>query len=223
MGISLGALTGADRTGRIQANAAQEAANAAQAEENARQARIKQGQSSIDSTFGQFDNNYYKGYGDKYTGYYNPQVDKQYADAKDALTARLAGNGTLESSVGAKTMGDLSQQYADQKATIANQAIDAANGMRGKVEGARAGLYAANQSAGDPSQIASQAQAQATSLVAPTSYSPLSNLFGSLLSGVATFKNGQATGGSFAPTYTSNFGTPGQQQNTSGSSARVVR
>jgi hypothetical protein len=214
MGIAFGSQTAS----RIQAN--QDAQIAAE-EEAARQARIKQGQASIDSTFGQFDDKYYKGYGDKYTGYYNPQVDKQYTDAKDALTARLAGNGTLESSVGAKTMGDLSQQYADGKANIANQAIDASNGMRGKVEGARAGLYAANQSAGDPSQIASQAQAQATSLVAPTSYSPLSNLFGSLLSGVATFRNGQI-GGPFSPTYNSTFPGQGQPQNKTGASTSVV-
>jgi hypothetical protein len=171
--------------------AAQAAAQAAEmkAEEEARQARIRQGQGIIDNSFSKFDDNYYGGYETAYKGYYNPQIEDQYSETADALTAALAGRGILESTVGAERFAKLAEKAADAKARVASEAVDARNSLRGKVEKTKTDLYSMNTSAADPSAIAARAAGEATALAAPQAYSELGQLFQAVLAPVAAYSS----------------------------------
>lgn len=169
--------------------AAQAAAQAAEmkAEEAARQARIKEGQGKIDDAFTKFDDTYYGGYEDAYKSYYNPQIDDQYGDATDTMTAALAGRGLLESTVAAEKFAKLYQKMQETRAAIGNQAADARNALRGKVEKTKTDLYSMNTSTADPSAIAARAAGEATALAAPQSYSELGQIFNSVIGSLGNY------------------------------------
>lgn len=190
--------------------AAEAAAQAAEmkAEEAARQARIKEGQGRIDDAFTKFDDGYYGNYENAYKGYYNPEIDRQYSEAKDTMMAALAGRGILESSVGADKFSKLAQKMQDTRATIANQAADARNALRGKIEKTKTDLYSMNTASADPSAIAARAAGEATALAAPQAYSELGQIFNSVIGSLGNYAQAASNtrggiwnpGGTSAPT-----------------------
>ncbi len=166
-----------------------------------RQADIKSGQKSINANFKQFDDAYYDGYKQDYVDYYNPQLDKQFGDARGKLIAALAGRGTLESTVGVDSFGDLQEEKDLASTTIANDAANAANELRGNVEDAKSNLYSLNESSADPQAANTLAAGQATALVAPPAYDPLGQVFANLL---APFASGvSSNSGNTSRTYSS--------------------
>lgn len=177
---------------------AQQQAIAAQAQAKAdalaaqTQATIKTDQGTIDTDFAQFDPSYYANYTKAYTNNYLPQLQDQYAQSQDQLTAALAGNGTLESSVGAQALADLSKRNTDQTAQIADQANAATTALQQNVSGQKTALYNQANAAVDPTQIASTAQANTTALAAPQAYTPLSNVFSDLVTPFANYTHSAA-------------------------------
>lgn len=149
-------------------------------------AAVTEGKGSIDTAFSQFDDPYYDKYAKSYKDVYNPQLDQQYAIAKDKLTSILAGRGTLDGSVGANALSQQSKTYNNSQTDIANKAGDAKNSLKAAVDTTKGNLYAQNSAAADPLTMASQAQAQAGALVAPQAYPTLSNIFADGLSSFAT-------------------------------------
>lgn len=160
--------------------------------EKKRQERVRQGQAAIDTAFGQFDPAYYDKFRKTFTGFYTPQVEDQYARAKDKLVATLAGRGMLESTVGAAKFGDAERTRTDALADIGNKSVDASNELRGKVENAKTNLYAMNTGVADPSAAAAQAIGAASSIATPPSLSPLGQVFASTLQGLGTFNKADA-------------------------------
>lgn len=169
--------------------AAEAAAQAAEmkAEEAARQARIKEGQGRIDDAFTKYDDNYYGGYENSYKAYYNPQIDDQYGEATDQLTAALAGRGLLESSVSADKFSKLAQKMYEARTAVGNQAADARNQLRGKVEKTKTDLYSMNSATADPSAIAARAAGEAAALAAPQPYTPLGQLFTAVVGSIGNY------------------------------------
>lgn len=147
---------------------------------------VAQGKKAIDSAFQQFTPNYFNGVATAYQNAYNPQLDNQYAQAKDKMIAALAGGDQLDSSTGAYQMGQLDKTYGTARANIANQATDAENQLKSTVSNTETNLYGLNSQAADPLQMASSAQAQAGAIVAPQSYPTLSNVFGDALNTAST-------------------------------------
>lgn len=156
--------------------------------EHSRQNDIGLGKIGIDKAFTKFGDQYYNGYKSDYSGYYDPQLDRQYKEAVGKTTAALADRGVLDSSVGANNFGDLARQNAEAKTNIANEGLDAANKLRGTVENAKSSLYSLNEASADPQAINAQAIGQATSLVAPPQYSPLGQVFASALNSVSAYQ-----------------------------------
>jgi hypothetical protein len=170
-------------------------------QEKRRQADIRKGQGAIDDAFGKFDDNYYQGFKDSYTGYYFPQLDRQYRDTNSKLTTGLFDRGLGESSVGNAAMGDLFRQYGEERTGVANQATDAANTLRGNVEQNKSQLYSMNLAAADPALASSSAQGAATAIAAPTAYTPLGQVFASALQPISYYN--QARQYSPGPSYQS--------------------
>lgn len=174
--------------------------------EVSRQHDVGLGRIGIDKAFNKFDDNYYGGYQDNYSGYYMPQLDKQYGEAVDKMTSTLAGRGMLESSVGADTFAKLAKDNADARTNIANEGLDASNKLRGTVENAKSNLYSLNEASANPQAVNAQAIGQATSLVAPPTYSPLGQVFASALGSFGNYVSSKNN----TPTrnYQSAYGSP---------------
>lgn len=174
------------------------------AKEEKRQADIKLGNQNIDTAFSQYNPGYYSAYADKYKANYNPQIDTQYGEAVDKLTASLAGRGMLDSSVGASNLAKTFQVKNDAKARVGNDAEVAAGDLKGKVAARKADLYSLNQSAADPEGAQANAVGAATSLTAPPAYSDLGRVFASVMDPIAAFakakQNSPGAAYSYKPT-----------------------
>jgi hypothetical protein len=166
-------------------NSASRAAEQTQAkldkQEADKQARIKAGQAKIDDIFQQFSPDFFNQYQNDYADAQTGDLNYQYGKAKDKLTAALAGRGTLESTVGASKLADLERQNTETLGNIGNDAVNAANDFRGKVENQKSDLYALNQSTADPDSIAARATGEATALVPPKPTSTLGDIFSGVL------------------------------------------
>jgi hypothetical protein len=187
------------------------------AEEAQRRERITMGQGRIDEAFGKYNDDYFKGFQNSYTGFYEPEIGRQENEARDALTARLAGQGLLESSVSASKLADLARKANEARTRIGGEAVDQANALRGRVEQSKTNLYSVNNSSADPNAISARATGEATSLAAPQSFQPLGNLFTDLISSIGTAASANANspasffsgnkGGGFATAPTSGAGS----------------
>ncbi|WP_137389145.1 hypothetical protein [Rhodoligotrophos defluvii] len=186
---------------------AKKARKAAEQAEIERQQKIKEGQALIDQAFGGFDDSFFNNYLNTYTGYYFPELDSQFTSAQDQLMAALAGRGMMTSSYGATKTGDLLEEYNKQKTQIANQAQDAANQLRGQIEDSKSNLYALNQSSADPAAINARALAEATAIKAPTAFTPLGQVFASVLQPFTGYM--QAAQNSPGAAYRSSYGGTG--------------
>jgi hypothetical protein len=164
----------------------------AKADEAARQARIVEGRGKIDAAFGQYDQPFYDKYKTDYAAYYTPQLDQQYLQAVDELTARLAGRGMLESGVGAAKLGKLAQTVGENRTQVAAQANDASNSLRTKIESGKNDLYSLNEASADPASINARALASASSFAAPQAYTPLGNIFAGALTPLTNFNSADA-------------------------------
>lgn len=169
-------------------------AELARQQEQERQARITQGKQSIDSAFSVFDPKYFDKFKGDYLGYYNPQVDEQFTDARQDLRYNLARAGTEDSTPGQKAFADLTEGYGDKRREIESKATEATNNIRSQVEQNKSDLYAQNTASADPSLAAMSAAGRAGSLSTPPSLSPLADLFAGMTNAGAAFIQGNNRG-----------------------------
>jgi len=175
-----------------------------------RQGDVALGRIGIDKAFSNFGDDYYKKYQNDYTGFYYPDLDRQYQEAVGKMQSALAGRGMLESTVGASKLADLTRQQTEARANIGNEAVDASNKLRGTVENAKSSLYAQNEASANPQSVNAQAVGQATALVAPPTYSPLGQIFSNVLDGfsnVAQARQNRATANYKSPYTSSVYGS----------------
>ena len=167
--------------GNSAADEARRARQETERREQERQEKVSAGKVAIDNAFARFGDDYYRDYTDTYTDYYFPQIDDQFDRASAKLVAALAGRGVLDSTPGIDARSQLLKQYNTQRTGIANEAVDAANRLKGTVENTKTDMYTLNQAAADPEAMGARAVGQATALVAPPTTSPLSQVFASFL------------------------------------------
>lgn len=168
-------------------------AELARQREAERQARITQGQQRIDEAFKGFDDPYYEKVSSDYGAFYEPQLTSQYQNAMQKLTTQLADQGNSGSSSGARQMGELRELYGKNQSSIKNSGLDVANNLRAQVNAQKSNLYQTNNSAADPSQAASLAGA-AASAIAPPAYTPLGDIFSSVLKSTSNALGAEAAG-----------------------------
>lgn len=183
----------------------------ARVEAGEREAKIRAGQSNIDRAFGVFDPRYYDQFKKSFTDYYNPQVDKQFGDARQGLKYNLARAGTTNATVGQNKFGDLIQGYGQKREEIAAGASDASNKLRGSVDAAKGDLYAQNTASADPSLATISATSRAGALQTPPSFSPLGDVFGGLVNSGASYLYGRQRGlpDGYRDRFQAGGGTPG--------------
>jgi len=175
-----------DKAAREARNDAAIAKAEQRAEEEARQGRITTGQANIDKAFEQFSPDYYKKFQDTSVAANSPQVEDQYARAKDKAAAILAGRGVLKSTIAANALGDVEKTRATTLGQIANDAVTQANNLRAAVEKQKTDLYTLNTAAGDPAALGARAIGEATALVAQPTTSQLGDIFASTIGSLGT-------------------------------------
>jgi len=157
-------------------------AEIARQQEEARQAKIREGQAAIDRTFDTtFTDDYYGGLTKNYEDYYNPQLLQQYDDTLKELTFQTSRSGNAESTAANELFSKLEQKRQEAATQIANDALAATGKAKSDVASQRSNLYSLNNAAADPTQATSQAAQAAAQLNQPVSYSPLGQLFASLI------------------------------------------
>ena len=161
-------------------------AEIARKKEEERKAKIALGRTAIDDQFAQFDDDYFDAISTGYMDFYQPQLTKQFDDARRKSILSLAGVGNLNTSAGARSLGNLQELYENNRALLGDSGIGAANRARRDIEAARSDLYAQNRAAADPSAAASSAMSRAGTLTAPMVYEPLGNVFASFISDLGT-------------------------------------
>lgn len=171
----------------------------ARAKEEARATRIKTGAGKINDVFGGFDDGFYSGFRDKQTAFYQPEVDKQFGDAKDQLTYALARAGTLNSTIAGDKQAKLKGAYDLQSASTLSQAEDAAAGLRGNVNSEKSSLVSLLNATGDADRAANEATARAQQIFQKQpSYNPLGDIFSGVTGAIGNYAAGQQNRAAYA-------------------------
>ncbi len=156
-----------------------------------RQRDVTLGKQGIDTAFGRFDDDYFDEFRTARQDFYTPQLSRQFEEARGSLVAALHGRGTLESTVGARKLSNLSRLNDETSLNIANESQDESNRLRQTVQNSKTNLFNLNAISADPQAINAQAQGQATAIVAPTAFSPLGQVFAASLQPFVNFNNAQ--------------------------------
>jgi hypothetical protein len=201
---------------------AQEAANQAQVDQQAaltnewqtgRAAEQATAAGDINNAFASFTPAYYDQHTKDYLAYYQPQVDKQYASAENAMTYGLARTGNLQSQTAASQTADLAGQKATEQTNLNNQAISSTSALQSNVASAKSNLMSqatSDATLGSPitpgsadaitaqfnntsatlANLSNTAGDTVTSLQATPQYSSLGSLFGSAAGSVGSAVTG---------------------------------
>jgi hypothetical protein len=154
------------------------AAQRAREQEAKRQKAIDSGMNSIDTAFQKFDDPYYKSKESAYLDYYQPQIDRQYDDSRDALNLRLSANGLGGSTAGAFGLSRLAEDYAGQRAEGKSKALQYGNQVRSDVQGLRNSLVNQLNATGDAAVASQAANTSAYNQFAkPNTFDPITNAF----------------------------------------------
>jgi len=159
--------------------------------ERKRQIRISDGSLRVDDAFKGFNDSFYKGVSDDYNAHYTPLLEEQYADAQKNATFRLADQGGIDSSAGAKLMADLFEKYQNQRNDISQQAVNASTQQKSSVASDRANLVAQLEAGGSVQSAANNAINSANSLNDyGNNYQSLENIFADSIDNYNTYNRG---------------------------------
>jgi hypothetical protein len=116
----------------------------------------------------------------------------------------------LGSTAGIDKLAQADKDLASKKLQVGAEATDASNALRSNVEKQRSALYTMNEASADPSAATNRATAEATTLAAPVSYSPLGDVFAGLLNGLSGVMQGMQSNVN-SPWYTGNWTSSGSK------------
>lgn len=157
----------------------------ARLKEEERQARINAGTKSITDQFSQFDDAFYGKRSTAYQGYYQPQLDDKFAQARKDLTYALARAGTLNSTAAADKNALLSKEYAQQTAAIQAKAAGEADTLRTSVQNNKSTLVNQLNATGDADTAANAATAATKQIYNQVpAYNPLGDIFSGFAAGI---------------------------------------
>lgn len=165
-------------------------AEEARAREAAREARIKSGSEAVTNQFNQFDDAFYGKREQAYMGYYQPQLDDKFADARKQLTYAFARAGTLNSTAAADKNADLTKQYGTQLAAIQSKAQGEADNLRTQVQGSKSSIISQLNATGDADAASNAALASTKQMYnSVPSYNPLGDIFAGIATGIGGMYN----------------------------------
>lgn len=128
-------------------------------------------------------------------GFYVPQLDKQFGNARDQLTYDLARAGQLTSSTAGIKQGDLAEAFALNRAKIDSDISSDIASTQTRINQQRQSLEAGLRASGDQTAAGNAALQSAVTFRedAPT-LNPLGNIFYGLSQGIGAVNTGYETG-----------------------------
>jgi hypothetical protein len=157
--------------------------------ERQRQDRIRTGVASINDTFAPFNDDFFAGRSKAYVDYATPQLKDQYQNSYRNLVTALHRSGILQSTEGARRMGELQKQYKRNQQGVIDTSVDVANNARTNIENSRSALISDLQVTADPSSALQAAQARQAVFAANPTFQPLANLFTDVTGGLAGYED----------------------------------
>lgn len=169
------------------------AADARRREEE-RKAAITQGNVNIDQAFSGFDQPFFNNASSNFIRAQQPDLDKQFADAKKNLTFALSRTGNLSSTAGATETRKLLDQLNRANQLVTSEADKFAQGLQGNVASTKSNLRSLLTASEDPTSIGAQAISEAERLNAAPVFAPLGQLFSGVGTSLDKAFNSQRTG-----------------------------
>lgn len=166
----------AEEEAERQRQAVEAAAAEARAREAERLQRILDGTAHINQQFAGFNGDFYSNIAEAFKNFYNPQIDRQAAQAQRAIALNPAG-GSRQSSAYARQLGELLGEVEETRVNVRNRASDAATQHRGRVEESRRRLIDSAEEGETLDNLTAATSGALPSLAAPTSYDPMGDLF----------------------------------------------
>lgn len=159
-----------------------------------RENRIRSGSDIINSQFGRFSPEFYQRRGKAYVDHAMPDLEKQYQDAREALTYALAQAGILRSSEATKRFARLEEDKSAAITAVQSEGQRQTALAQQAVEDERAGLLDQLNATGDMDAASNAALARGQSLSenfgTTAGFSPLGQMFGNVATGIGNYVSG---------------------------------
>lgn len=131
----------------------------------------------VNSAFSGFTPSFYKGVGDAYQNFAEPQLQQQYQQNANQLGFKLSNQGLGHSSQ-ARTAGNALQNTMSQGQTqIGQEAVNQENQLRQQVGNSQANLVAQASSSQNPGNVGASALGVAQGFTTPSSFAPVGQVF----------------------------------------------
>lgn len=163
-------------------------------EEEERQQRIAEGMQQIGEIFSDTDAILDQRRG-AMEGYYLPQLDKRFADAKDDLTFALARSGQLTSSTAGQRQADLAEAFGLERAGIESNINSDLTTTQNSLQQQRQALEASLRASGDATAASNNALAAVTTFRDDTpTLNPIGDIFYGFADGIGSARDGYEAG-----------------------------
>jgi hypothetical protein len=144
-------------------------------------------------TMGGIGQDFYENYRQSLEGFYKPDIENQFTEARSQNLFDLARKGLLRSSVSADRAGDLVRDKSAADARVASEIEGQVTGLKGDVNAAKQKAYGLLTSTEDPTTAANTALTEVNAIqTRKPQFSALGDLFASALNSYSTFRNAQA-------------------------------
>lgn len=127
--------------------------------------------------------------------FYDPQINRQYDDAKNQLTFSLARAGLLNSTAAGEKQGDLAQRFAYNKGAIESRIASEASRTKRNIATERARIEDMLRRSADATAATNAALDSAVTFRQDTpDLNPIGNLFYGIGQGIGSLRKGYDTG-----------------------------
>lgn len=127
----------------------------------------------------------WKQHGQAYLDFANPQLDRQFGDAREDLTYALARQGQLKGSIAADRRTDLETSYGERQQDVAQTALGYENQARQDLANYEQNAYQMLNSTANPGSTLQTARSNLSSLREMPALSPLGAMFQNATAGLA--------------------------------------
>lgn len=131
----------------------------------------------VNSAFSGFTPAFYKGVGDAYQNFAEPQLQQQYQSTANQLGFKLANQGLDKSSQGRFLNNQLQNTMSQGQTQIGQDAVSQENSLKQQVGNSQANLVAQASSSNNPGNVGASALGVAQGFTNPSSFAPIGQAF----------------------------------------------
>jgi hypothetical protein len=144
-------------------------------------------------TYGGIGQDFYENFRKSLEGFYRPDAERQFDEARGQNLFDLARKGLLRSSTSVKRAEDLVRDKSAADARLGSEIEGQVTGLRGDVNAAKQRAYGLLTSTEDPTTAANSALTEVNAIqTRKPSFNALGDLFASALNSYSTFRNAQS-------------------------------